>query len=102
VPPVIQISAKRLDEEEMQKLDLLPAKSYYQIECADNGIGFDQEHAAKMFTIFQQLNDRAQYEGYGIGLALCKKIAENHGGLIEATGVPGKGARFTIVLPVTQ
>jgi signal transduction histidine kinase len=55
-----------------------------------------------MFTIFQQLNDRAQYEGYGIGLALCKKIAENHGGLIEATGVPGKGARFTIVLPVTQ
>lgn len=102
VPPVIQISAKRLDEEEMQKMDLLPAKSYYQIECADNGIGFDQEHAAKMFTIFQQLNDRAQYEGYGIGLALCKKIAENHGGLIEATGVPGKGARFTIVLPVTQ
>ncbi len=73
--------------------------TYHMIEVRDNGIGFEQEYAAKIFAIFQRLHGRSEYEGTGIGLAICKKIVEHHGGVIYAQGELEKGALFTIILP---
>jgi len=71
----------------------------HHIIVKDNGIGFPQEFAGKIFDIFQRLNSQDVYNGSGIGLALCKKIVENHGGTIRAQSEPGKGSTFHIFLP---
>jgi light-regulated signal transduction histidine kinase (bacteriophytochrome) len=71
----------------------------HHIIVKDNGIGFPQEFADKIFDIFQRLNSQDVYSGSGIGLALCKKIVENHGGTIKAQSEPGKGSTFHIFLP---
>jgi PAS domain S-box-containing protein len=68
---------------------------------ADNGIGFDPEHAERIFGVFERLDGRRRFEGSGIGLSICKKIAERHGGTIRATAAPGEGATFEVVLPQT-
>lgn len=74
-------------------------KKYHLITFQDNGIGFDQQYLDKIFTIFQRLHGRSKYEGTGIGLAVCKKICENHGGQLHAIGKLGVGAKFIVVLP---
>lgn len=66
----------------------------------DDGIGFEQQYAERIFTPFQRLHGRNEYEGSGVGLALCRRIAEHHNGWITAEGVPGKGSRFTLALPL--
>jgi PAS domain S-box-containing protein len=66
---------------------------------ADNGIGFEDQYAEKVFSIFKRLHGRSEYPGTGIGLAICRKIIGRHGGTIRATGTPGEGARFVIALP---
>jgi signal transduction histidine kinase len=68
----------------------------------DNGIGFNEKHAGKIFRMFVRLHGRAEYEGSGIGLAICRKIVERHRGTIAATSTAGQGATFTVTLPVTQ
>ncbi len=73
-----------------------------QILIEDNGIGFQQEFARKIFAPFQRLHTRSEYEGTGMGLAICRKIVERHGGAITARSLPGKGSTFTIDLPVRQ
>jgi signal transduction histidine kinase len=73
--------------------------SYYSITIKDNGIGFDQEYAEKIFNIFQRLHGKTAYNGSGIGLAMCKKIVLNHNGKVSAQSSPGQGATFTIILP---
>jgi len=73
--------------------------AYFHLQITDNGIGFDPAYADKIFEIFQRLNSREQYQGTGIGLAIVKKIIDNHHGLIKADGAPGKGARFDIYIP---
>jgi hypothetical protein len=73
---------------------------YYKISISDNGIGFDQQYANSIFTIFHRLHDNKVYSGTGIGLAICKKIVENHKGCITAEGTIGEGATFNIFLPV--
>jgi signal transduction histidine kinase len=72
------------------------------ITVTDNGIGFKPEHGDKIFGMFERLNARTQYEGSGIGLAICRKIVERHGGTIAATSSAGQGATFSVTLPVTQ
>ncbi len=78
---------------------LLSGGRCWKIDVADNGIGFEERHIEKLFLLFQRLHGTSQYQGTGIGLALCKKIIENHGGEITATSSPGNGATFTIILP---
>jgi PAS domain S-box-containing protein len=99
VQPVIKISHKIVKPEEVAHLQLPKAASYLQLEFEDNGIGFENEFAGKIFQIFHRLHGRSEYEGTGIGLAICKKIVEHHGGVIFATGKMGEGAKFTIILP---
>ncbi|MGZ6482330.1 MAG: sensor histidine kinase [Bdellovibrionota bacterium] len=67
---------------------------------ADNGIGFDEKYLDRIFTIFQRLHGRQEYEGTGVGLAVCRRIVERHGGSITAKSEPGKGARFLVTLPL--
>jgi len=71
-----------------------------EITVTDNGIGFDPRYAGRIFRVFERLHGRDAYPGTGIGLALCRRIAESHGGAISAEGVPGEGATFTVTLPL--
>ena len=72
------------------------------LKVADNGIGFESRYASRIFRIFERLHGRTDYPGTGIGLALCRKIADRHSGTIEAESEPGHGATFTVTLPVDQ
>lgn len=99
VQPKIRIQYVCLKQEEMEHHQVTRSDKYHQISFADNGIGFDNEYAGKIFAIFQRLHGRSEYEGSGIGLAICKKIIEHHGGTIFAEGTEGEGARFIIILP---
>ena len=73
-----------------------------EITVADNGIGFEEEYAERIFRPFQRLHGRGEYEGTGMGLAICRKIVTRHGGSIVARSEPGKGSTFVVELPVTQ
>jgi signal transduction histidine kinase len=77
-----------------------PFGENHVISVVDNGIGFDPQFSEKIFTVFQRLHGRGDYEGSGIGLSICRKIVERHGGTIRATSRPDEGATFTISLPV--
>ena len=85
-PPRIRIDAQRHEEE-------------WLFECADNGIGIDPEYAERIFVIFQRLHTRDRYEGTGIGLAMCRKIVEYHGGRIWLDTDYSGGARICFTLP---
>lgn len=101
VPPLITIEAIYIDGEELKNRtgDINPQALYCRIEIIDNGIGFDKQDAEKIFNLFQRLHSRTEYEGTGLGLALCKKITENHLGYIEAEGEEGNGAKIRVYLP---
>ncbi len=76
--------------------------SFCRIFVEDNGIGFDEAYAERIFGVFQRLHGRGVYEGTGIGLAVCRKIVERHGGSIQANSAPGRGSVFTITLPFNE
>ncbi len=99
VQPVISISGSILTNEEKEHLSLLKQTRYIKITVEDNGIGFENVYAEKMFQLFQRLHGHVDYEGTGLGLAICRKIVEQHKGIIYASGVLNQGAVFTIIIP---
>jgi PAS domain S-box-containing protein len=98
-PIQIEIRCRRLHDE--QQTPTSEAR-YYKITFSDNGIGFNQSYADKIFMMFQRLNTRDQFSGSGIGLAMVKKIIDNHHGYIVAEGIEGSGATFHVILPERQ
>lgn len=102
-PLKIKIDYKILSNQEVARLNIPdPHDQYIKIIFSDNGIGFEQQYAQQIFRLFTRLHGKAEYAGTGIGLGLCKKIVQNHNGLIWAESEPGKGADFIIVLPLLQ
>jgi light-regulated signal transduction histidine kinase (bacteriophytochrome) len=79
---------------------LSPEKEYCHISISDDGIGFEEQYNKRIFEVFQRLHTEKEYKGTGIGLAIVKKIVENHRGVITAKGAKNKGATFNIYLPV--
>jgi PAS domain S-box-containing protein len=98
--PAITISAQTVQKPAANELPSGPQKDYVALQFRDNGIGFSAEDNERIFTMFEKLNARTDYPGSGIGLTVCRKIVEAHGGYIEARGEPGKGATFTCYLPI--
>lgn len=96
VAPVITISAEKVNGE---TLNFAP-QEFYKIIVKDNGIGFNADYEEKVFKVFQRLHSQAEFMGTGIGLSICKKIAELHDGYIHAQGIEGEGAIFSVYLPV--
>lgn len=88
--PIITISSKITGD----------SPAMVSIMLADNGIGFAQQYSDQIFTLFKRLHGKSEYSGTGIGLSICKKIAEQHHGTIEAYSTEGSGAVFTIQLPL--
>ncbi len=102
-PAVINITSKKLLPEELKNYPKLePSAEFYEIDVRDNGIGFPQEFAEQLFVIFQRLNEKEQYPGTGIGLALCRKIVRNHHGEIYAESRGDSGSVFHVILTVQQ
>ena len=103
VSPVIAVTFRPLSANDLQKHENLKQElSYIEIKVLDNGIGFDQEFSRQIFQLFERLHTVEEYEGTGLGLALCKQIVENHNGKIYAVSTEGRGACFYIILPVNQ
>ncbi|MCY7327940.1 MAG: PAS domain-containing protein, partial [Saprospiraceae bacterium] len=99
ITPHITIKASVKPGHYIDEKKLVPDQQYCHIEVIDNGIGFDAQFNERIFLLFQKLHGRHEYKGTGIGLAIVKKIVENHQGVITASGELGKGARFDIYLP---
>ena len=106
-PASLSISSRILPPEETENefnlsFNLNNQLSYSEIIFKDNGIGFEQQFAGQIFSIFERLNSQDQYSGTGIGLTLCQKIVQHHHGGIRAEGKEGEGAIFYVLLPLTQ
>ncbi|MCG9791189.1 PAS domain-containing protein [Flavobacterium algicola] len=97
--PVITITSQIAKGADLDSNKLLNEITYCHIRFADNGIGFEQEYSEKIFVVFQRLHGKEEHKGTGIGLAIVKKIIDNHFGIIEASGELNKGAIFDIYLP---
>ena len=98
-PPHIKIEAKIVNRDEVPADKVYSSDKFCHIRLSDNGIGFSQEYSQRIFELFQRLHDRSRYDGTGIGLAIVRKIVENHDGFISAKGEEGVGAEFNIFIP---
>lgn len=100
-PPHVTIKSKISRGSELNEKKLLPEINYCHISVSDNGIGFDPQDKDLIFQVFQRLHGRQSYTGSGIGLAIVKKVVDNHNGVINAIGLPNEGATFNIYIPVS-
>jgi signal transduction histidine kinase len=102
VAPVITITCSKVrgDEAGLQLTAEELEKEYYQVTVADNGIGFDQEDASRIFNVFTRLHGTTEYKGTGVGLSIVRRVIESHNGYVWAESTPGEGATFKILLPV--
>ena len=102
INPVIKISSIRKKGADFNNERLAKDKYYCRVRVEDNGIGFEPKHAELIFELFQRLYGKSEYKGTGIGLAIVKKIVENHNGIVIASGQKNQGATFDIYLPTEQ
>jgi signal transduction histidine kinase len=108
--PVVKIDAQLVTRDQIREDALFgnPAPTagvedkFCVLTVQDNGIGFDEQYLEKIFAVFQRLHGRDEYEGTGVGLAVCRRITDRHGGLITAQSKPGEGAIFVVILPIRQ
>ncbi|QIN77622.1 PAS domain S-box protein [Rubrobacter marinus] len=97
-PPLVRVRASSPEEREAGE----PGGEVYRILVEDNGIGLEEEHAERIFAPFERLHGRGSYEGTGMGLAICRRVVERHGGAISARSAPGRGTTFVVTLPAQQ
>lgn len=102
VAPVVTVETEIITNAKSIDENLLNNKEYVQITITDNGIGFEEQFSKKIFEVFQRLHSKQEYVGTGIGLAIVKKIVQNHLGSISAEGIPGEGSVFKILVPKKQ
>ena len=100
VPPVVKVTCEKVKGAALPGIVSGKEQSeFFQISISDNGIGFEKQYSEMIFDIFKRLHANSQFEGSGIGLAICRKIATRHGGYIFADSMPGKGSVFSVALP---
>lgn len=100
VPPDIDIRSETCRSQNLPEAIESQSENFACIKVKDNGIGFDQKYADKIFGVFQRLHTRSEYSGSGIGLSICQKIVKRHGGAIRVESKPDHGATFTVIFPV--
>lgn len=98
--PLVKIKARLIQSPLATEADPRPEDESCELTIQDNGIGFDEKYSDKIFAMFQRLHGRNEYEGTGVGLAVCRRITDRHGGTIRAQSKPGEGATFVVTLPV--
>ena len=96
-PPVVRLTARPVTE--LGGMTDTPRPAWHEIAIEDNGIGFEEIYLDRIFQVFQRLHGRSDYEGTGMGLAICRKIVERHMGRITARSTPGQGSTFLVILP---
>jgi PAS domain S-box-containing protein len=102
VPPLVRISSRMVTESHNSVSENAVSGQRCEISICDNGIGFDEKYLDRIFNVFQRLHKRGEYEGTGVGLAICRKIVDRHGGTVTARSTPGHGATFVVNLPINQ
>ena len=98
--PVVKINAQIVKRDFDSGGETDPVDELCELTIEDNGIGFEEKYTDKIFAVFQRLHGRGEYEGTGVGLAVCRRITDRHGGTISATSKLGEGATFVVTLPV--
>ena len=101
-PPVVRVHGETFGERRKAGGRTPAAGALCRIVVEDNGIGFDEDHLARIFVPFERLHGRGAHEGTGMGLAICRKVVERHGGEITARSSPGEGSAFVVTLPARQ
>lgn len=100
VPPMVTVAGRLVTEQNSEPALGAYGQELCEITVEDNGIGFEKKYEERIFKVFERLHSRTEYEGTGVGLAACRKIADQHDGKIAASGVPGQGSIFSVIVPV--